>query len=317
MTKFALALAATMLAAAPANAALALFKNYTGNIGVSTSGGGSNAGAYSFSNNSIPFGATVIDAYLYQGGYSLGASAVTLNGNAVAFGASVPPAGHACCALFSQRADVTAIVKPIVDGGPGGSYNWNITESNSDTTDGTALVIVYNLASNPTQTVSILDGFAEVAGSSASVLFGGAIDPNAAGFFAELRIGDNFSCCSQRSSIEVNGTLMTENAGNNDDGQGPLENGQLFTIGDDLDGFSPALPSYDDDTERYNLVPFLTLGDTGATIDTFNGSNDDNIFLAVFNFAGEGRVIVDPTPAPGALALFGLGAIALGFRRRG
>jgi hypothetical protein len=72
------------------------------------------------------------------------------------------------------------------------------------------------------------------------------------------------------------------------------------------DPFSPALPSYNDDHERYNLVPFIDLGDTSITVDTINASQNDNIFLALFYVAGlagineppPSDIVISPTNLP-------------------
>jgi hypothetical protein len=134
-------------------------------------------------------------------------------------------------------------------------------------------------------------------------------------------IGDNFSCCGQRSTITVNGTTITENAGNNDDGLGFAANGQLITVGGFDDPFSALLPSYADDHERYNLVPFITDGDTTITVDTFNGSQNDNIFLALFHVFGRAGINEPPPdengviPEPSTMLLLGSGLAMAGLRK--
>ena len=70
----------------------------------------------------------------------------------------------------------------------------------------------------------MLDGFARTAGDTATLAFAEPLSPGDPGFFAEMALGINFSCCtSQRSTVDVNGTTITENAGNHDDG---AEDGQ-------------------------------------------------------------------------------------------
>jgi hypothetical protein len=214
---------------------------------------------------------------------------------------------------------VTAIVKPVIDGGAGGIYNFTVTESNSGQ-DGEALVVVYSLASLPISTVGILDGFSNSSGDNTAINFSDPLDPAAAGFFAEMRIASSFSCCGQDSTITVNGTTITETAGNNDDGL-EVANGSLITVGGFDDPFSPLLPTYDQDHERYNLVPYITNGDTTISIRTLNPSGDDNIFLAVFHVTGEAGINEPPpnteVPEPGTLSLLAIGGAAAFRKVRG
>ncbi|MGH9220192.1 MAG: hypothetical protein ACRD1W_12875 [Vicinamibacterales bacterium] len=314
-----LVVAALALAFLPgrADASLTVFQTYNGQVGYSSDGFGSlsQSGVISAS---VPLGSTVLAAYLYTGvnAFSGDVNTIdsTLNGIDVTYGPLVANA-TACCGIASARADVTAIVAAVIDGGLGGVYNFTVTEA-SGAQDGEALVVVYSNPSLPVATVGILDGFASVTGDSATISFADPLNPAAPGFFAEMIIGDNFSCCQQRSTIVVNGTTMTENAGNFDDGDAQA-NGSLITVGSFDDPFSPLNPTYETDTERYNLIPFITAGDTSITVRTVNASEDDNIFLAVFHVTGEADITTVPDQ-PETLLLLGLGLAALwavNFRR--
>jgi hypothetical protein len=316
-----LVVAALALAFLPgrAYASLTTFATYTGNVGYSSDGFGSLAQTGTIS-ASVPLGATVLAAYLYSstntssGSHNAGG---TLAGSAIAYGA--PVINAAAPFLASQRADVTSIIKPLIDGGPGGIYNFTVTETNGGQ-DGEALVVVYQLASLPTATVAILDGFSAVGGDSATLTFG---SPLAAGFFAEMIIGDGFSCCDentnprQSSTISVNGTTITQNAGGLDDGAN-VQNGSLITVGGFNDPFSAHLPSYTNDHERYNLATYLAIGDTSATIRTNNPSADDNIFMATFYLSGDVKVTTGVPDQADTMVMLGLGLALLGvaaFRR--
>lgn len=305
--------AASSVACVSASAALVSFQNFVGNYGVSTSGYGTSATSGTITAD-VPAGATVVGAYLYSAANRTNAIGGTFNGTSVAYS----PLG-VNNVMQAYRTDVTSSVKAVVDGGAGGTYSFSITETNSLVQDGEALVVVYSRPDLAFSTVGILDGFAASAGDSTSINFSQALDPSLAGFFAEMRLGINYSCCNQSSTVRVNNTVITTNAGNNDDGVGALADGQLITVGGSNDPFSPLLPSYANDHERYNLVPYITAGDTTIAINTLNPSGDDNIFLAVFHVAGEAGINAPPpsgVPEPGSVALLGLGLAAVAATRR-
>jgi len=303
-----------------ANATLNLFNTWTGSVGYSSDGFGSTSQSGIIS-ASVPLGSTVLGAYLYTGLYSSNAASTytgTLGGTAVTY-TNLGQNTTACCQLNSGRVDVTSIVAPVINGGAGGVYDFRITED-SISQDGEALVVVYSNPALANRTFAMLDGFASVTGDTTSLNFANPLDPTALGFDAEMFLGINFSCCDQRSTVSVNGTMITENAGNNDDGLGSISNGQLITVGGFDDPYSSLLPSYANDHERYNLVPNITLGDTSIVVKTSNASADDNIFLAGFYVTGLAGVNEPPPAVPEpetyGMMLVGLGVMGFVTRRR-
>jgi len=315
--------AGALLTAGAASASLTVFQTYTGNLGLSTGGFGSTTQAGDITAN-VPVGSTVVAAYLYSSTFSFGSPFTptgTFAGNAVTY---TPLGATGCCSLQAGRADVTSIVAAVVNGGPGGAYNFHVTEGEAGD-DGEALVVVYSNGSLNVSSIGILDGFSTPGGDASSISFASALHPAAPGFQAEMRIGDGFSCCSQETTITVNGQVLTDVAGNNDDNtDGGVSNGNLFTIGGDNDPFTvtgPGTPAedYNTDHERYNLSPFITDGDTSINLHTFNATGDDNIFLEVFQVTGEATFHgSDGVPEPATWAMMLLGFFGLGsmLRRR-
>jgi len=314
------AAAGALLTAGAASASLSVFQTYTGNLGLSTGGFGTTAQAGDITAN-VPVGSTVVAAYLYSSTFDFSAAFTptgTFGGSAVTY---TPLGATGCCNLQAGRADVTSIVAAVVNGGPGGAYSFHVTEGESGD-DGEALVVVYSNGSLAVSSIGILDGFSTPGGDASSISFGSPLHPGDAGFQAEMRVGDGFSCCSQETTITVNGQVMTDVAGNADDGF--VANGALLTIGGDNDPFTVAGPGtpaedYNTDHERYNLAPFITDGDTSINLHTFNATGDDNIFLEVFQVTGEAVFHgSDGVPEPATWTMMLLGFFGMGslLRRR-
>ena len=287
----------------PAHAGLVLFDSITGSIGLSTDGWGNSLASAGTISASVPSGAAVLRAWLYTAylaGSALPSITGSLNRAPVAYGPRVDNV-TACCGIGAARADVTSLVGAAVN--PGGLYNFTVGEGDTALQDGEALVVIYSLPSLPVSTVAIFDGYSAIGGDSFTANFAASLNPAAPGIHAEMRLGIGFSCClgdnpaDQFSSVTVNGTAITDSAGNLDDGTSGSADGDLITVGGFDDPFSPFLPDYSSDHERYDLVPQIRAGDTSISVHTENPSGDDNIFLAAFQVSGQANFANAPEPA--------------------
>lgn len=299
--------AVATFAATPADASLTVFNSFFGSYGLSTDGGFDNGSTHNNLVVNAPVGAVVESAYLYTSrNKSPGQNpnnAVTLNGSAVnGFGSLGVLPLPACCTLEAWRTNVTNIVKPVVDGGAGGAYTFQYRETNTGSTiDGSALVVVFSKAGLPNRSIGIYDGFSNSAGDNFSVNLGGPLNKTP-DFSAEMRLGIGFSVNNnnsggQVSTVTVNGNTLTTWAGNPDDGIS--QDGGLITVGGDDDPIISTPPAnISDDHERYNLTDFLANGITQINLRTLNPSNNDNIFLAVFDLGLRAGFEEPPPPDP-------------------
>jgi PEP-CTERM motif len=318
-----LTLAAALLAGpvTEANASNTLFQQFVGDYGVATAGWGNYPGDSGTISVNVPVGSTVTGAWLYSSTYSqpdTGTPGGTLGGTIVNYSTALG-VNPTVPSLEAFRSDVSSIVAPVINGGPGGTYNFSISETNTQFQDGEALVVVYSNPALPNQTIGILDGASSSTGDSTSITFAKPLDPTAPGFFAHMAIGDGFSCCGQASEIDVNGSAMTTVAGNDDSCIGSADtNGCLITVGNingPYTGGTPGSPQidYSADHEAYDLSSFISKGDSTIDINTKNPSLDDLIFLQVFDVSGLGTVIGPTVPEPSTWAMMLVGFAGLGF----
>lgn len=258
-------------------------------------------------------GATVRSAYLATSdvwgsyGRPLADNIVQLNDVPVTWSKHVT-APYGC---NNAWADVTSIIKPIVDAAPKGIVN--IDYSEKAYLDGSILAVVFD---DPEKTVNnsvvLLFGAQNISGDTFNIGLANPInknDPNLAMDFS-LGISFGYQPSNQVSYVSVNGNRLTSSAGGQDDGFDG--NGGLITVGGIGDSKeNPSDPyagasncRYDD--ELYNLLPYINDGDTRITVDTINPSNDDNIFFAGLYVSsanaivGEG-IILDPVSAKGII----------------
>jgi PEP-CTERM motif len=336
------AVAVTLAAAAGvASASLTTANSYTGPVGISVDGIGSNNSPTGQVQAKIPVGATILKAYLYSAGTPFpwypdspqtladyNTAGITLNGTVIDNFSLLVGAVSTRVEIgqwYTGRADVTSLVKSLTAGAVTDSFSWTIDEGRrSNRFDGELLAIAYSLPGLPEASVAFLDGGQNTGGETTTVNFASPItDPSAASFAARLGLGISFSCCDQQSTIKVNGTTVTTTAGNFNDGlQGA--DGSLFTVGGLGDDPGNNV-GYAVDDELYSLAPFLSTGDTSFQIFTQNPTNDDNIFFASLYVTAKigdidgtppDNTPAIPEPETYAMMLAGLGLVALVARRR-
>ncbi len=302
------------------NAVLSPVLAETGKIAFSIDGVGTNS-ASGIIDVDKPSGATVrvaVFACATTGftGTMPADGAVTLAGVPVSWGQNIPNGIQS----FNTFADVTTIVKPLIDAAPAGNVPMTVAELNPSFWDGCALAVVFDDPAQPTDSsVTIVFGAQATSGDSFAITLAQPLDLTNVASKADMGLAITFSfqgggppthLCGtdvgQDSQIDVNASRLSSCAGNFDDAAESGTNGNLFTVGglsDGNDNPADALQRAADgqvprvvDDELYDLKPFVMTGDTLISVATINPSADDNIFLAYFrtsvpSIVGEGIVL--------------------------
>ena len=277
----------------------------SGLISVSIDGTGSNEANGSIVQVEKPAGATVRRAYMAATttGFSdatLSNGDIKIEGTGVAFTQSI----NNSISSSNYWGDVTNIVKPIVDAAPAGRVDIRVTELDTLNVDGEILAVIFD---DPNQSrensVILLFGAQNVNGDSFPIALAEPIDLFSSNLVLDMGLGISYGCQGTSSScgppqfsrVSVNDKQLTSAAGGYDDGD--TVNGTLITVGgldDSRDNPTDptALPvdSRSDD-ELYNMIPFVSNGDTTIDVFTINPSSDDNIFFASLLIGGTTAIV--------------------------
>ena len=281
-----------MAAAEPAEG-LQLVVNERGRVSQSTSAVGTRANETTIRVKK-PEGATVRGAWMTYATVGFRGNRVTEGYEPVLNGTPVPHTNEIANGIgsFNYFADVTHIVKPVVDAAGAGTVDIPLREPDAFMLEGEILVVVFDdPAVQEDQTVSLMYGGLSPGGDQYQVRLAEPIDLSDPRTRLEMSLGITYSYqaagSQQYSSVLVNGMYpLTTAAGGEDDGQSI--NGALVTaggLGDSIENPAdpnayPAHPRSDD--ELYDLRPFVNNGDRTIHISTSNPSNDDNVMLATF-----------------------------------
>lgn len=286
--------ARSSLAAATQDAeGLQLVVNERGRISQSTSALGTRQTEASIRVDK-PGGATVRSAWMAYATVGFSGAQVTKGYEPVLNGTPVPIANEILNGISSYNyfAEVTDLVKPVVDAAGAGTVQIPLTEPDAYLLEGEMLVVIFDdPAVQEDQSVSLMYGGLSPGGDRYQVKLAEPIDLRDPHTKLEMSLGITFSYqqsgSQQYSSVLVDGIYpLTTSAGGEDDGQS--SNGALITVGgvgDTTDNpvdptAYPANPRSDD--ELYDLRPFVKNGDRTIFVGTSNPSLDDNVMLATF-----------------------------------
>jgi hypothetical protein len=316
--------------------ALAPVLSDTGQISLSVDGLGSSNPAGGPILVFKPAGGTVREAFMFAAGtgfsgYTPSDTDVTIDGSAVTWNPAETIANNV--GSGNVMADVTSMVSAKLNAAPAGLVSFTVAEgANTDSIDGEVLAVVFNNPSSPTDnTVALLYGSQNSSGDTFPIALGTPIDKSNPNLDINMGLGISFGYQAagdenQFSNITVDNKPLSGAAGGQDDCDqkyaatpdfASCGNGSLLTVGGIGDTTAnptdPTAPPADScsprcDDELYDLLPFVSNGDTKITVNTVNPSNDDNIFLSTMFFKGTTALVGEGVLLTPQSALNAIGA---------
>ena len=309
------ALFLTLFLAPPVWSALTPVIQEFGNISISVDAEGNNDPAGGTISVEKPPGATVRSAFLMATSAFFAVIAdggISLAGTPVSWDRTVfNNAGASLTFFHNVFADVTSIVKPIIDAAPAGINELQVTEVNTIFINGTVLAVIFDDPNQITDNgLILLFGGQDTLGDSFIVELAGPLDLTDPSTVVDMGLGISHGFqgifgTPMVNLIDVNGERLTSSAGGEDDGLSA--NGGLITvggIGDSNANPPPFAPSsgFDTDDELYDLLPFVTTGDTSILVESINPTDDDDVFFAYF-VTSVPSAILPEVPPPGARSI--------------
>ncbi|HME03346.1 MAG TPA: Ig-like domain-containing protein [Solirubrobacteraceae bacterium] len=267
-------------------------------------------------------GETVRAAYLFaastgETNYIPKNGDVTLDGEAIEWEAAHTISSD--IGSYNAVANVTSIVKPVVDAAATGLVSFTVAEgSETFEYDGEILVVVLeDPAVNEARSLTLLYGAQNPLGDTFHVGLAEPIDKSNPKFALNLSLGISYGYqpTGQYSIVKVNEKLMTSSAGGQDDcvekysltpDWAECGNGTLITAGGIGDSIAnPPNPEATDltceneafekaprcDDELYSLLPFVSNGESAISFSTDNPSDNDNIFFGALEVHGGAAIV--------------------------
>jgi hypothetical protein len=298
-----------------ASANLDVFYSEVGTLTLSSDATGTN-GASSVVQVKKPAGATVKKAFLFAAstgatGFDPPNGEVTLDGTPISW-----DAGHTVSSSIDSTnvvAEVTELVRSKIDAAPAGLVDFTVAEATTAAMDGEILAVVFDNPAARQGTIVLMYGAQNTTGDHFAIGLTEPLKPSASVSMG-LGISYGYQPTGQYSEVEVNGESISSSAGGQDDcatkhtgspSYPACGNGQLITvggIGDKTD--NPADPFATDnscagefgfaprcDDELYDLRPLVADGATSIGVDTFNPSNDDNVFFASLALGASSAIV--------------------------
>ncbi len=308
-------LTVSALSAPAASASLEVFYSEIGKLKLSVDASGTNSETGTIEVDK-PTGATVRKAFLFAAStgstnFNPSDGEVSIDGTPINWDPShtIPSS----IVSFNTAADVTSIVSPKIDAESAGRIPFTIEEENTTLMDGEILAVVFDDPTARSNTITLMYGAQQTLGDHFAIGLSEPLKPSSTAIMG-LGISYGYQPAGQYSTVDVNGTRVTSSAGGQDDcperyASEPAftacGNGSLITVGGVGDGLKvpddpfvtdtqcsvdPELAARCDD-ELYNLKPFTQQNATSIDVDTFNPSNDDNIFFASLDLGAETALV--------------------------